>query len=68
MKCDKRLEGIYARVQESRAVIHELDDIISKLDLPCSYHSNLLYARMERLRLLNMDLAIISSVTSLTRS
>lgn len=32
MKCDKRLEGIYARVQESRAVIHELDDIISKLN------------------------------------
>ena len=63
MKLDRRLEGIYIRVQESKRVIQELDELLGSLDLPCSTRSNLVYARLERLRLLNMDMAIISEVT-----
>lgn len=63
MKHDKRLEGIYVRIGESRAVIHELDELISELELPSCYKTNLIYARLERLKLLNMDLAIIAEVT-----
>ena len=40
-----------------------LDELISELELPSCYKTNLIYARLERLKLLNMDLAIIAEVT-----